>query len=201
LGVPKNTGGAGLREQERLALIRRIATGDQSALADLYDAMSRQVYGLALRILSDTGAAEEVTLEVFTQVWKQAGLFDLSRGTPSAWLCTLARSRAIDRLRSGAQERRRAEPIETVAATAAVDTVDPETSAVDAERRVRVRAALDKLPPDQREAIELAYFGGYSHTEIAEQLGQPLGTVKTRIRLAMVRLREALVDYKEDASA
>src|SRR5262245_7311435 len=101
--------------------------------------MSRPVYGLARRIRADTGAAEEVTLEVFTQVWKQAGNFDLSRGTPSAWLCTLARSRAIDRLRSGAQERRRAEPIETVAATAAVDTVDPETSAVDAERRVRVR--------------------------------------------------------------
>jgi RNA polymerase sigma-70 factor (ECF subfamily) len=189
------------REQERLALIRRIAEGDQAALAELYDGMSRQVYGLALRILSDTGAAEEVTLEVFTQVWRQADTFDLSRGTPSAWLCTVARSRAIDRLRSGAQERRRAEPIETVSATAAAPTADPELSAADAERSRRVRDALDRLPPEQRDAVELAYFGGLSHSEIAEKLGQPLGTVKTRIRLAMGRLREALVDYREDASA
>jgi RNA polymerase sigma-70 factor, ECF subfamily len=199
VGLSKNA--ASLREQERLALIRQIATGDQGALAELYDAMSRQVYGLALRILKDTGTAEEVTLEVFTQVWRQATLYDLSRGTPSAWLCTLARSRAIDRLRSGAQERRRAEPIENVAATAPADVVDPEMSAFDAERRTRVRAALDQLPAEQREAIELAYFSGLSHSEIATQLGQPLGTVKTRIRLAMVRLREALVDFKEDASA
>lgn len=201
MGLSRNIGPAHSREQERLALIRRIATGDQGALAELYDSTSRQVYGLVLRILSDTGAAEEVTLEVFTQVWKRADSYDLSRGTPTAWLCTMARSRAIDRLRSGAQERRRAEPLESVSATAASDSVDPETSAADAERRIRVRAALDSLPVEQREAIELAYFGGYSHSEIAEQLGHPLGTVKTRIRLAMVRLRETLVDFREDATA
>jgi RNA polymerase sigma-70 factor (ECF subfamily) len=201
VGLSKNTGASSLREQERLTLIRRIATGDQSALADLYDTMSRQVYGLVIRIVSDSGAAEEVTLEVFTQVWRQASLYDLSRGTPSAWLCTLARSRAIDRLRSGAQERRRAEPIESVSSTAAADGADPEATAADSERRARVQTALEQLPAEQREAIELAYFGGFSHSEIAERLGQPLGTVKTRIRLAMVRLREALVDYREDASA
>jgi len=201
VSIPRNLTSANIREQERLALIRRIANGDQGALAELYDATSRQVYGLALRILSDPGAAEEVTLEVFTQVWNRANSFDLSRGTPSAWLCTMARSRAIDRFRSGAQDRKRAEPLETVSATASSATEDPEASAADSERRVRVRAALDSLPPEQREAIELAYFGGYSHSEIAEQLGHPLGTVKTRIRLAMVRLRETLIDFREDASA
>ena len=187
-----------MREQERLEVIRRIAGGDQGALAQLYDSTSRQVFGLAMRILSDTGAAEEVTIEVFTQVWRQAGSYDIRRGTPSAWLLTLTRSRAIDRFRSGAQERRRAEPLENITGVATSGGADPEFSAADAERRERVRAALDELPPEQRQVIELAYFGGLSHSEIAGELNQPLGTVKTRIRLAMNRLRETLLDLKEE---
>lgn len=186
------------REAERLALIRRIASGDQGALGELYDSASRQVYGLALRVLSDPGAAEEVALEVFTQIWRTAPTYDVRRGTPSAWLLTMARSRAIDRLRSGAQERRRAEPIEVVEGTASSDSASPETQAVQSERRGRVLAALGGLPSEQRQVIELAYFGGLSHSEIAGELGLPLGTVKTRIRLAMSHLRGALADLREE---
>jgi RNA polymerase sigma-70 factor (ECF subfamily) len=187
------------REQERLDLIRRVADGNQEALGELYDAASRQVYGLALRILSDASAAEEVTLEVFTQVWKTASTYDLRRGAPSAWLLTLARSRAIDRLRSGAQERRRAEPLESVEATARSSESSPETNAADAERAAMIRDALAGLPPEQRQVVELAYFGGLSHSEIAARLDQPLGTVKTRIRIAMTYLRDALSTLREDA--
>jgi RNA polymerase sigma-70 factor (ECF subfamily) len=193
-------GAAELRTQEhaRLAMIRRVAEGDQSAVGELYDATSRLVYGLALRILSDAGAAEEVTIDVFAQVWRQAASYDPRRGTPSAWLLTLARSRAIDRLRSGAQERRRAEPLEVVEATQPSSGESPEESAAEAERRALVRSALDALPREQREVIELAYFGGLSHSEIAARLDQPLGTVKTRIRLAMGRLRDSLVGLAEE---
>lgn len=179
-------------EAERLELIRRIASGDQHALGELYDCAARQVYGLALRVLSDASAAEEVALEVFTQVWRTAASYDVRRGTPSAWLLTMARSRAIDRLRSGAQERRRAEPIESVERSAVSASPGPEEAAEQAERSRVVCGALAELPVEQRQVIELAYFGGLSHSEIASELGLPLGTVKTRIRLAMERLRVAL---------
>jgi RNA polymerase sigma-70 factor (ECF subfamily) len=178
-------------EQERLALVRRIADGDQLALARLYDSTSRQAYGLALRILADASAAEEVALEVFTQVWNKASSYDPRRGTPSAWILTMTRSRAIDRLRSTRGERRRVEPLAT-AATAEAGGASPEESAAEAERRARIRAALADLPPEQRQVIELAYFGGLTHTEIAEHLDQPLGTVKTRTRLGLIRLRQSL---------
>lgn len=179
------------KELNLLELIRQIAEGDQAALGRFYDVTNRQVYGLILRILGDTGAAEEVTLEVFMQVWRQAADYDLRRGTPSAWILMMARSRAIDRFRAGDQERRRAEPLDTMTASV-TDESSPEELASETERRQMVRAALDTLPVEQRQVVELAYFSGLSHSEIAEKLNQPLGTVKTRIRLAMNRLREAL---------
>ena len=178
-------------EQARLDLIRGIAAGDQRALGELYDSTNRSVFGLVLRILNDPSNAEEVTLEVFTQVWRQAANYDPRRGTPSAWILTIARSRAIDRFRSTDQTRRRQEPLATVE-TARSDGADPEESASEAERREIVRSALDSLPPEQRQVIELAYFGGLSHSEIAAECSLPLGTVKTRTRLAMGRLRTAL---------
>jgi RNA polymerase sigma-70 factor (ECF subfamily) len=184
-------------EQARLQLIRRIAAGEQDALGQLYDSTNRTVFGLIVRILNDPAAAEEVALEVYTQVWRQASSYDPRRGTPSAWLLTIARSRAIDRFRSTDQARRRQEPLSTVE-TARADITDPEESASEAERRELVRAALDALPPEQREVIELAYFGGLSHSEIAERCSLPLGTVKTRTRLAMVRLRTALGSLEGD---
>jgi RNA polymerase sigma-70 factor, ECF subfamily len=188
-----------LVEKGRLDLIRRIAAGDQDALAELYDSASRSIFGLVLRILNDPSASEEVTLEVFTQVWKQAGAYDPRRGTPSAWLLTIARSRAIDRFRSTDQTRKRSEPLASVELTASSGD-NPEDTASEAEMRRVVRSALDTLPPEQRQVIELAYFSGLSHSEIAERLKQPLGTVKTRTRLAMIRLRDTLRPFEGEIS-
>jgi RNA polymerase sigma-70 factor, ECF subfamily len=168
-----------------------VAAGDQLALADLYDATSRAVYGLLLRILADPGAAEEVLLDVYTQAWRQARSYSAERGSPLAWLTTIARSRAIDRLRRGRHERGRSEPLEAVAGLAAAGaTAEEDVTA--RERGALVRAALAALPPEQREVIELAYYGGLSHSEIAAERGLPLGTVKTRTRLGLSRLRETL---------
>jgi len=172
-------------------LISRIASGDQSALAALYDATCRIVFGLVLRILSDHPTAEEVALDVYTQVWRQASTYDGQRGSPVAWLLTIARSRAIDRLRSTKQEQQRKEPLDAASAESAA-TADPEEESVISERKRIVRLALEQLSPEQREVIELAYFSGLSHSEIAAKLGQPLGTVKTRTRLGMMKLRDAL---------
>lgn len=189
--TPQETAESRTREQEWEALIRPVAQGDQAALGALYDATSHLVYGLALRILGNTATAEEVTIEVYTQVWRQAAAYDPQRGTPSAWLFTLTRSRTIDRLRAEAQERRQEEPFEVVAAIPAA-APNPEEASVAAEQHRFIQAALAVLGPEQREAIELAYFSGLSHSEIAAKLGQPLGTVKTRIRLGMMKLRELL---------
>ncbi len=189
-----------LLERERLELIRRMASGDESALGALYDQTSRPVFGLALRILNDPSAAEEVTLEVYSQVWRQAEAYDPRRGTPSAWLLTIARSRAIDRFRSTDQTRRRTDTLDVVESVSA-DEPGPDAHAADAERREIVRAALDSLPSEQRAVIDLAYFGGLSHSEIAEKLTQPLGTVKTRTRLAMMRLRDALKHLEGELSS
>ncbi|MBK6314150.1 MAG: sigma-70 family RNA polymerase sigma factor [Blastocatellia bacterium] len=177
-----------------------MASGDESALGALYDQTSRPVFGLALRILNDPSAAEEVTLEVYSQVWRQAEAYDPRRGTPSAWLLTIARSRAIDRFRSTDQTRRRADTLDVVESVSA-DEPGPDAHAADAERREIVRAALDSLPSEQRAVIDLAYFGGLSHSEIAEKLTQPLGTVKTRTRLAMMRLRDALKHLEGELSS
>lgn len=180
-------------------MVRRVAAGDEAALGELYDSTSRPVFGLALRILGDPSAAEEVALEVYTQVWRQAGAYDSGRGTPSAWLLTIARSRAIDRFRSSEQTRRRSDTLDSVQSAPAA-SISPDVHAADAERRQIVLEALDSLPPEQRTVIELAYFRGMTHTEIAESLGHPLGTVKTRTRLAMMRLREALKHLEGELS-
>lgn len=179
------------RDQDWIALIRRVADGDQSALTTLYDTTSRLVFGLILRILSDRAVAEEVLLDVYSQAWRQAGLYNDQRGTPLAWLMTIARSRALDRLRSGWQESQRKEPLEA-ASDARTTLASPEEATVMSERQQFVRSALSMLSPEQREVIELAYYSGLSHSEIAAKLGQPLGTVKTRTRLGMMKLREML---------
>src|SRR6478736_6599916 len=173
------------------AALARMARGEGDAVAELYDRHARPIYSLALRILGDTTEAEDIVQEVFSQAWKQAARYSAARGAVGAWLLTLARSRAIDRLRA-----RRSRP---VAATddRAADLVADAGPAVDSqvlssEHVARVRAALDELPMLQRAAIELAYFEGLTHAEIADRLEQPLGTVKTRIRLAMLKLRDVL---------
>ena len=186
---PAPEGGAENRQAE---LIRGAASGDQHALAALYDATSRTVYGLLLRILSDASAAEEVLLDVYEQVWRQAAQYSAERGSPLAWLTTIARSRAIDRLRRGRREQQNTEPLEGVVATARAFGAGADDLVMEGEVRAVVRKALDSLAPEQREVIELAYYGGMSHSEIAAARGIPLGTVKTRTRLGLMRLREML---------
>ena len=179
------------RDQELISVVQKIAKGDQTALATLYDATNRLAYGLILRVLGDASSAEEVLLDVYTQIWRQAANYDTSRGGPLSWLMTIARSRAIDRLRSGWQDRQRKEPLDLLN-DRETDAASPEETTAASERRKFVRAALGSLAPEQREVIELAYYGGLSHSEIAAKLNQPLGTVKTRTRLGMMKLREAL---------
>jgi len=176
--------------------MRRIASGDAAALSDLYDLSSRFVYGICLKVLRNAADAEEVTLDVYTQAWRQASRFDADRGEPLAWLLMLARSRAIDRLRSRGGVRRHEEDLEQVRDLASPG-VDPETGSSLAQRASTVRAALAGLPAEQREVIELAYFEGLTHTEIAEKLAQPLGTTKSRIRLALARMRQTLGSHAE----
>lgn len=172
------------------ALIQRVVGGDHQALAEIYDASSHLVFGLALRILSDRDAAEDIVIEVYSQAWRTAAAFEPQRGSVCSWLLTLARSRAIDLLRSHKRERA-TDPLES-AGDVEASTPDPESATADAERFRFVRGAIEKLSAEQREVIELAYFTGLSQSEIAARLGQPLGTVKTRVRLAMMHLRDLL---------
>ena len=162
-------------------LLRRLTGGDAAALGELYDRYAGLVNGLALRILRNTAEAEDVVQEVFVQIWRQAERFDPDRGSPEAWLCAIARTRALDRLRRRVS--RREEPGEAAPGV----TAAPRT-----EEALAVRKAMEGLSPDQRHALELAYYEGLTHTEIAARLGEPLGTVKTRIRSAMIRLRDVL---------
>jgi RNA polymerase sigma-70 factor, ECF subfamily len=173
------------------AALARMARGEGDAVAELYDRHARPIYSLALRILGDTTEAEDIVQDVFSQAWRQASRYSATRGAVGAWLLNLARSRAIDRLRA-----RRARPggiSDDRAADQLIDTGPPaDTQVLSSEQVARVRAALDELPLLQRAAIELAYFEGLTHAEIADRLEQPLGTVKTRIRLAMLKLRDVL---------
>jgi RNA polymerase sigma-70 factor (ECF subfamily) len=179
-----------LKNQQLTALIKGVADGDEDALAALYDATRRLLYGLTLRILGEAESAEEVLLDVYKQVWRKASSYAQERGNPLAWLMTIARSRAIDRLRSEYQERRRVDVLDTAREMATAGNV--EEDAAHSEMRGVILKALETLPPEQREVIDLAYYGGLSQSEIAARLGQPLGTVKTRARLAMIKLREKL---------
>jgi RNA polymerase sigma-70 factor (ECF subfamily) len=173
------------------ACLERMARGSGEALAELYDRHARSVYSLALRILQDQGEAEDVVQDVFSQAWRQASRYDKSRGHVGPWLLTLARSRAIDRLR--ARRARPDRPAEDGTLVGLADrTMPADLQLVSAEQVARVRVALETLPMLQRVAIELAYYEGLTHTEIAARLEQPLGTVKTRIRTALLKLRDAL---------
>ncbi len=186
-------------ESNREELVRRMAAGDQAAMAAFYDQTSALVFGLALRILGDRSAAEDVLLEVYAQAWKQAPEYEPSRGSPSAWLLTLTRSRAIDQRRARRRDQA-SEPLEAAGEISA-DTPGPEALTAAAERHRFVRHALNTLNADLREVIQLAYFGGLSHSEIASKLGQPLGTVKTRIRSGMTQLRPLLAPLNAPLAA
>ena len=191
MGSPQDSVDVSYRDQDLVALIGRIAAGEQSALTAVYDATNRLVFGLILRVVTDRATAEEVLLDVYTQVWRQAASYDAGRGVPLAWIMTIARSRAIDRVRAGRNDQQRKEPLEAIGEVSDAG-VSPEEASVYSERQRLVRSALNTLVPEQREVIELAYYSGLSHSEIALKLGQPLGTVKTRTRLGMMKLRDML---------
>ncbi|HET9286452.1 MAG TPA: sigma-70 family RNA polymerase sigma factor [Gaiella sp.] len=181
------------------ALVALVARGDDSALGELYDRVGRVAYGIAYRILRDERLAEDAVQEGFLAVWRSAATFRAERAKASTWIVTLVHRRAVDIVRK--EERRRAEPLQ---AEARPETPDPSGSAEDAAwlgfERDRVQAALRTLPDAQREAIELAYYGGYSQSELAERLGLPLGTIKSRMFAGLARLREVLDDAESEGS-
>jgi RNA polymerase sigma-70 factor (ECF subfamily) len=191
--------GPAIADTTDVELVRRMASGDERALGTLYDRWQALVHGAIVRILSQPDDVDDVVEEVFWQAWRQASRYEASRGAVHTWLLTIARSRALDRAR--ALRRRHEESLDDVRTTdvdSGVAPADPAADAEASERRATILAALSALPPEQREAIELAYFQGFSQTEIAERTGQPLGTVKTRTRLAMQKLRERLRPSRED---
>ncbi len=170
------------------AVVALVARSDEVALAELYDRYGRVAYGLALRVLRDQSLAEDAVQEAFLQIWRGAERFVPERAKASAWIMTLVHRRAVDLVRR--EERRRADPLEDASVSGA------EGSAEDLAwlrfERERVQAALRQLPDQQRETIELAYYGGFSQSELAERLGQPLGTIKSRMFAGLARLRELL---------
>ncbi len=170
-------------------LVRRVANGEAAALRTLYERLSPQILAVTLRVLRDQREAEEAVQDAFVEAWKRAGDFDRSRGSVVGWLVSIARSRAIDRLRSRSAVERlavraAAEPGETFA--------PPIELAERREERTRIQAALSQLTPAQREAIELAYFEGLTQREIALRAGEPLGTIKSRVRTALQKLLSLL---------
>ena len=170
------------------ALVALAARSEQSALAELYDRFGRPAYGLALRILRDESLAEDAVQEAFLTLWRTAARFVPERGKASTWILTLVHRRAVDLVRR--EERRRADALEQAPEPVSRDAVDEEAWL--RLQRERVQDALRKLPDQQREAIELAYYGGFTQSELAERLGQPLGTIKSRMFMGLARLRELL---------
>ena len=171
-------------------LLRRSARGDQEAFARLYDATAAKAYGLVLRVVRDAAQADEVTQECYFEIWRTASRYDADRGSPLAWIMTIAHRRAVDRVRSAEASTRRDRTYEEGTRPVAHDTTaETAESLLEAHR---VRAAVATLTAVQREAIELAYFGGYTHTEVAALLDLPLGTAKTRIRDGLIRLRDTM---------
>ncbi len=176
-------------------LLARVVKGDHQAFSQLYDQSSTLLYSLVLRILGHREEASELLQEVYLEVWRKVARYDVGRGTPIAWLITLARSRAIDHLRarSSRPHHQVGEPLDGAPANQVADRhPGPFEAHADQELRTKIRSALASLPLAQQQAIELAYYEGLSHMEIAERLNQPLGTVKTRIKLGMSKLRELL---------
>jgi len=176
-----------------IELLRRIALGDRESFEQLYDRYSGALFSTAYRILNQQEAAEDLLQEVFVQIWEKASLYDPSRGRPLTWAITLTRNRAIDRIRSTQRRQKLSEEIEREAEIADYQTDKSTAEEVSLSERNRiVHGAVMQLPPEQRRAIELAFFSGLTQTEITEQLQEPLGTVKARIRRGMMKLRDLL---------
>jgi RNA polymerase sigma-70 factor (ECF subfamily) len=174
------------KNKDEAALIERIQSGDEAAMTEMYDRYSGIVYGVALRILGNATAAEDVLQEVFLQLWRNPQAFDASRGRLPAWLAVIARNRAIDHLRK--------RPLEDDIEELPISTgVNLENEAAQRLAVDKIRSVLSQLPHEQRRALEMAFFEGMTHTEIAAKSGEPLGTIKTRIRAGLMAIRKAFV--------
>ena len=192
--IPKNSSIPGS------ALLARVAKGDQEAFEQLYEQSSALLYALVMRIVGNQDEVAELLQEVYLEAWCKASNYDVARGTPMAWLVTLARSRALDRLRAlGSRGKGVTSSLDDTPAAGLVATnSDALEKRAATERHALVGAALKDLPPVQRQAIELAFYDGLTHMEIAERLQTPLGTIKTRIRLGMEKLRDSLRSLWEE---
>ncbi len=187
-GAPSHEGASSA--PDLVDLLKACGRGDQTAFARLYDATSSRVVGLAVRVVRDRAQAEEVAQEALLEIWKTSGRFDPAKGSPLGWMLTIVHRKAVDRVRSAEASTRRDttyhqrnQPVEHDS------TAEAATASLEARR---VRQALAGLTPVQREALELAYFGGYTHTEVATMLELPVGTAKTRIRDGLIRLRDTM---------
>jgi RNA polymerase sigma-70 factor (ECF subfamily) len=179
----------GLAHLSDEALVALVARADEEALAELYDRFGRVAYGLALRIVRDPALAEDAVQEGFMAVWRSAARFVADRAKASTWILTLIHRRAVDLVRR--EEPRRAEPLDSAPQPSGDDTEDEVWLRL---RRTRVQEALARLPEKQREALELAYYGGFTQSELADRLGEPLGTIKSRMFSGLATLRELLAD-------
>jgi RNA polymerase sigma factor (sigma-70 family) len=179
-------------------LVEQIAKLDQTALSQLYDRYARVLYCLAFKILGSVEEAEEVVLDVFSQVWRIAGSYDATRGRIDGWLFMLTRSRSLDRLRALQRLTRAADASVDAQLLQSSALCNPEENLLLSERRAQVLTAMNQLPQEQRQVLELAYYKGLTQAEIATQTGKSLGTVKTRIRLGLGKLREALGSIEPD---
>jgi len=182
MGMSENPGTPRADAADDMRLIARIRAGEPGAMSELYDRYSSVVYGVALRVLQDAAGAEDVLQDIFLQLWRKPDAFDSSRGSLVAWLAVIARHRSIDRLR----QRRPETDIEEVVIAGTTDLRDETERTLVIEK---VRTALTDMNADQRKALEMAYFQGLTHVEIAAKTGEPLGTIKTRIRSGLQTLR------------
>jgi len=191
-GATRPAAGRPVRDEPVLnALVTEMARGNQDALGRLYDETSPPLNGLLLRMLGNAQETEEALMDVFMKAWKNAASFSPERASVRAWLTMMARSVAIDRIRRRAARPDTASATDSVPEPPSID-MSPEEHTVQVQWRVVVRRALDELPREQREAVTIAFFEGLSHSELAKRLGQPLGTVKSRVRIGLIRLREIL---------
>jgi RNA polymerase sigma-70 factor (ECF subfamily) len=182
-------------ERDQEELLRRIAGGDQQALAEMYDQLAGVLFSMAIHILADRREAEEVVQDVFVQIWKKAASFDSALGTPLHWTLGIIRNRCVDYLRARQRRSRLLDDAIEDAGADGVRPVAPELSALTPEELAAVRSAVAALPADQHQAIAMAFFGGMTHLEISAALNEPLGTIKARIRRGMLKLQESLKAY------